>query len=99
MKILFSVLKIKKTLINSSDYKKFDGSLKMTISCYTKQRELFQIYLQNLRQEGKIYFGLHVSNRALVTCLIGNQEVHLVDAADGGYALAAKQIKQQFIEI
>jgi Protein of unknown function (DUF3095) len=99
IKILFSILKIKKILINSSDYKKFDGSLKMTISCYTKERELFQVYLDNLRQEGKIYFGLHVSNRALVTCLIGNQEVHLVDGADGGYALAAKQMKQQLIEI
>jgi Protein of unknown function (DUF3095) len=70
----------------------------MIISCYTEQRELFQIYLQSLQQEGKIYFGLHVSDRALVTCLVGSQAVHLVDAADGGYALAAKQIKQQILE-
>jgi Protein of unknown function (DUF3095) len=34
----------------------------------------------------------------LVTCLVGNQQVHLVDAADGGYALAAKQLKQQIAE-
>lgn len=98
MKFLFKSLKNKNDLINSSDHTKFDGSLKMTISCYAEQRELFQIYLQNLHQEGKIYFGLHISDRALVTCLVGNQEVHLVDAADGGYALAAKQIKQQILE-
>lgn len=95
MKILHRFFKIQKVVINSSDYKKFDGSLKMTISCYTEQREQFQTYLQKLKQSGKIYFGLHISNRALVTCLVGNQQVHLVDAADGGYALAAKQLKQQ----
>ncbi|MBF2062980.1 MAG: DUF3095 family protein [Calothrix sp. C42_A2020_038] len=99
MNILFIFTKFKKNIINSSDYKKFDGSLKMTISSYTEQRNKFQTYLQNLEKEGKIYFGLHISNRALVICLIGNQEVHLVDAADGGYALAAKQIKQKTIEI
>jgi Protein of unknown function (DUF3095) len=98
MKISFKSLKNKNELINSSDHKKFDGSLKMTISCYAEQRELFQIYLQSLRQQGKIYFGLHVSDRTLVTCLVGSQAVHLVDAADGGYALAAKQIKQQILE-
>lgn len=97
-KILLIFFKGKKNLIKSSEYKKFDGSLKMTISCHTEKREIFQIYLQKLQQEGKIYFGLHISNRALVTCLIGNQEVHLVDAADGGYTLAAKQIKQQMLE-
>ncbi len=98
MKILCRFFNAQKVIINHSDYKKFDGSLKMTISCYTEQREQFKIYLQKLKQEDKIYFGLHISNRALVTCLIGNQEVHLVDAADGGYALAAKQMKHQIAE-
>jgi hypothetical protein len=67
----------------------------MTLACYSEQREDFQQYLQQIKQEEKIYFGLHVSNRALVTCLLVNHEVHLVDSADGGYALAAKQLKQQ----
>jgi hypothetical protein len=61
------------------------------------KRKIFKMGLY-LQQEGKIYFGLHVSDRALVTCLVGSQAVHLVDAADGGYALAAKQIKQQILE-
>ena len=98
MRILHRFFSTQNMVINSSDYKKFDGSLKMTISCYTEQRKQFETYLQKLNQNDKIYFGLHISNRALVTCLVGNQQVHLVDAADGGYALAAKQLKQQIAE-
>ena len=82
-------------VLASADYKKFDGTLKLTLACDRQQREAFQKYLEEMKQEGKIYFGLHISDRALVTCLLVTKEVHLVDSADGGYALAAKQLKQQ----
>jgi len=82
----------------SSDYKKFDGSLKMVISCTTSARKEWEAYLEELRKTGKIFYGLHVSDRALMTCLLhaeSKHEVHFVDGADGGYALAAKQLKRQ----
>ena len=82
----------------SSDYKKFDGSLKMILSCTTAARKEWENYLEGLHQAGKIYYGLHVSDRAMITCLIhaeSEHEVHFVDGADGGYALAAKQLKEQ----
>jgi hypothetical protein len=95
IRIIQKLFPAKNDVISAADYKKFDGTLKMTLACYSEQREDFQKYLQELKEQGKIYFGLHISNRALVTCLLVNHEVHLVDSADGGYALAAKQLKQQ----
>ena len=85
-------------MILSSDYKKFDGSLKMVISGTTTQRIEFENYLNQLVDQNLLNFGIHTSNRALLTCLVmdsSGREVHFVDAADGGYALAAKKIKEK----
>ena len=84
------------SLINS-DFRKFDGTLKMIISCTTHDRIQLQEYLEELCQHTHLFYGIHVSNQALLTCLIqqGKDEVHFVDADGGGYALAAKQLKQQ----
>lgn len=82
----------------SSDYKKFDGMLKMVISGSATSRASLVRDLDRYKAEGKLNYGIHVSNRALLTCLLhadSAQEVHFVDAADGGYALAAKMLKEQ----
>jgi len=86
--------------IINSDFRKFDGSLKMVLSCKTSQRKAFEKFLEKLVNDGVINYGLHVSDRALLTCLIHRgtgEEVHFVDSADGGYALAAKKLKEQMI--
>jgi hypothetical protein len=46
-------------------------------------------------------FGIHRSSAAIMTCLIftpGQDHAHFVDGIDGGYALAAKMLKQQLAE-
>ncbi|MCK5153041.1 MAG: DUF3095 domain-containing protein [Spirochaetales bacterium] len=93
---------VKKDNIINSDFRKFDGSLKMVLSCKTSQRESFEKLLENLFNDGVINYGIHVSDRALLTCLIHRgtgEEVHFVDSADGGYALAAKKLKEQMISM
>lgn len=43
-------------------------------------------------------YGIHESDRALLTCFLhlgSRREVHFVDSADGGYALAGKMLKQK----
>lgn len=47
---------------------------------------------------GRLCFGIHTSDTALMTCVIDGYDgnhVHFVDGADGGYALAAKELKGQ----
>lgn len=48
-------------------------------------------------RRGQIAYGVHVSHQAMMTCLMFNLQdhVHFIDGADGGYALAAKQLKDQ----
>ncbi|MCF6334529.1 MAG: DUF3095 domain-containing protein [Spirochaetales bacterium] len=93
---------IKQDNIINSDFRKFDGSLKMVVSCSKYQREKFEAYLSKLYDKGFLNFGLHVSDRAILTCLIHRgtgEEVHFVDSADGGYALAALKLKEQMAEL
>jgi hypothetical protein len=46
-------------------------------------------------------YGLHTSKTALMTCLVFDRfgkQVHFVDGSNGGYTLAAKQLKTQLAE-
>lgn len=87
--------------IAATDYRKFDDMLRMVISGNEWRRKKLTAYLERNYREGKLVYGLHVSDRALMTCLVferGGQQVHFVDGADGGYALAAKDMKQRMNE-
>ena len=82
----------------STDFKKFDDALRMVISGKTKQRDKLIEYLEKKFQEGRLVYGFHVSDRALMTCLVferDGRQVHFVDGADGGYTLAAKKMKDR----
>ena len=50
-------------------------------------------------EKNKIYYGMHVSQDALMTCLVNNLNdgghIHFIDGNNGGYALAAKNMKVQ----
>jgi Protein of unknown function (DUF3095) len=87
--------------IAATDYRKFDDMLRMVISGNEWRRKKLTRYLEKNYREGKLVYGLHVSDRALMTCLVferGGRQVHFVDGADGGYALAAKDMKQRINE-
>ncbi|RHX82254.1 DUF3095 domain-containing protein [Leptospira yasudae] len=89
---------LRKSQVIASDFRKYDGTLKMVVACDSNSRELFLKFLEDLHREGKLFYGYHVSDRALMTCALHEgsvREVHFVDSADGGYALAAVQLKEQ----
>lgn len=88
----------KQHFIANTDHRKFDGALRMIVSGKTEQRHRFEQYLQQEHQTGRLVYGLHVSDASLATCLVRDYEsshIHFLDAADGGYALAARQLKTQ----
>ncbi len=88
----------KRLLVEASDVEKFDDTLRMVISGSAAQRERLVAALDALHRQRRLVYGVHVTTRALVTCLIFDyfgRQVHFVDGADGGYALAAKAMKSQ----
>lgn len=83
---------------SATDHEKFDDMLRMIISGTTEHRLALGEYLQKRQIAGELVYGLHVSDRVLMTCIVFDRfgrQVHFVDGADGGYTLAAKQMKGQ----
>ncbi|NJR65117.1 MAG: DUF3095 domain-containing protein, partial [Leptolyngbyaceae cyanobacterium CRU_2_3] len=82
----------------ATDYQKFDDILRMVISSSAAQIEYLTEYLERRFKAGELVYGLHVSDRTLMTCLVFGRDghhTHFVDGADGGYTLAAKAFKQR----
>lgn len=95
-------LRYKQLVKSTCDYEKFDDTLKVVLSGSPYQREQLLKILDRYENEGKIVYGVLITDRALITCLIferHGRQVHFIDAADGGYALAAKQLKEKLNKI
>ncbi|NQZ14685.1 MAG: DUF3095 domain-containing protein [Alphaproteobacteria bacterium] len=89
----------KQDMIDNSDYRKFDDMLRMVIDCSQEQAQQINVYLQNKHLSGDIAYGLHYSETALMTCFVSNLQknghIHFIDGNDGGYAYAAKELKNR----
>lgn len=82
----------------ATDYRKFDGVLRMILAGASHQRVALCAWLEQAHSAGRLVYGLHVSDRAVLTCLVYERmgrQVHFVDAAEGGYTQAAVGFKQQ----
>ena len=85
-------------LVENSDFRKFDGMLRMVIDGKNAQADALEYFLQSEHQAGRLAYGTHKSSEALLTCIVqsyNGNHMHFVDGSDGGYALAARQLKQQ----
>ena len=90
--------KYKESLVTNTDFRKFDDNLRMVISGSTEQRERLESYLEKQYKKDLLIYGLHVSDRALMTCVISDyclHHIHFIDGSDGGYAKAAEALKKQ----
>jgi hypothetical protein len=87
------------SLPRHSDYRKYADSLRMVIDCTTAQADAIRNMLDAEWQKRTIDYGTHVASAALMTCFVRDTEeaghVHFIDGADGGYALAALDLKRR----
>ncbi len=86
----------------STDYRKFDGVLRMVLAGGPAERAALEAVLERLHRAGRLAYGLHVSDRAVLTCLVYKrmgQQVHFVDGAGGGYTQAAVGFKRRLREL
>lgn len=88
-------------LVRHSDFRKFDGALRMLLDAGEAQIAELAAWLDAERAAGRLAWGMHRSREALITCLVesrAGKHLHFVDGSDGGYALAARQLKAQLGE-
>jgi hypothetical protein len=84
-------------LVANTDFRKFDGSLRLVLAGTTVERDALEAYLSEQRAHGRLVYGMHVAKAAVMTCLIEERQgahFHFVDGAGGGYAAAALAMKQ-----
>ncbi len=97
----FDGKKYREETARHTDFIKFDNALRLVMDVTKEQQKNLTAYLESLRADAKIFYGLHAAPAALMTCLVfdyGHDHFHFVDGADGGYALAALQLKSQIKE-
>lgn len=88
-------------LVENTDFRKFDGVLRMLIDSSEEQYVQLRDYLDGERRAGRLAWGASKSSKALVTCIVrsyNGNHLHFVDGSDGGYALAARELKRQLTQ-
>ncbi len=97
--LVFDAGRYQASMREHSDHRKFDDMLRMILDCSDEQIEAIRTYLETQRLEGKLCYGIHLSDTALMTCFVQDiqdgQHIHFIDGGDGGYTMAAKQLKEQ----
>ena len=89
-----------KTLISAhSDFRKFDDTLRLILDCTEDEVGSLRKLLEQGYRDGFLYYGLHVSEEALMTCFVETTSqgghLHFIDGGDGGLAMASTQMKMQ----
>jgi hypothetical protein len=101
--LFFSPQRYAKSMKDHSDFLKFDDMLRMTLDVSPAEADAIETLLLNLWRAGHVRYGLHVSDASLMTCLVQNLNegghLHFIDGEGGGYAMAAKAMKSQVIEL
>jgi hypothetical protein len=95
----FNPKRYQNSSIPRSDFRKFDGLLRMVLDIPAVKIPAILEFLEAEHRQGRIFYGTHRSGSALMTCVVfslkRDSHVHFIDGNDGGYALAALQFKQQ----
>ena len=88
----------RRQVVENSDFRKFDDSLRMTLAGTPALADAIEARLAAARAANVARFGLHRQPAAIMTCIVPSiaesNHVHFVDGAAGGYALAAKRMKE-----
>jgi hypothetical protein len=88
----------KETLFRNTDVRKFNDVYRQILAGKSAQREALDAWLAERYAKRELVYGLHVTDRALMTCLVFNysgKHLHFIDGADGGLFLAAKAFKER----
>ncbi len=94
----FIPAKYTRELIDNSDFRKFDDSLRMVLDCTAALADEIEQHLTGCATQGTVRYGTHRQSAAMMTCFTPSptrsNHVHFIDGAMGGYAMAASAMKR-----
>ncbi len=88
----------KETLVRNADVRKFSDGFRQILAGNAMQRAALTAWLDERFARRELVYGLHVADRAHMTCLVfdySGRHLHFIDGADGGHFLAAKELKRR----
>jgi hypothetical protein len=84
---------------HNTDFEKYDGMLRLVLDVTIEQSAEIDAYLHREHSAGRLNYGVHISKEALMTCVVfslqDSRHIHFIDGGDGGFALAATDLKRQ----
>lgn len=92
----------KRTLVRNADVRKFNDAYRQILAGTEGQRRALDGWLDERYRRGELVYGMHVSDRAQMTCLVfdySGRHLHFVDGADGGLFLAAQAFKRRLARL
>jgi hypothetical protein len=85
-----------------TDFQKYDDMVRLVLDVTMDQAARIDMYLRAEHGAGRLFYGTHHARSALMTCLVFSLEfsrhIHFIDGADGGFTLAARDLKRQIAE-
>ena len=95
----FVPAKYTRELVDNSDFRKFDDSLRMVLDCTPALADEIEQHLAECAARSIVRYGTHRQDAAMMTCFTPSptrsNHVHFIDGAMGGYAMAASALKQR----
>lgn len=88
----------KQVLARNTDVRKVNDCFRQILAGTAAQREALTAWLEAAFARRELVYGLHVSDRAQMTCLVfdySGRHLHFIDGADGGLFMAAKGLKER----
>jgi hypothetical protein len=93
----FDPARYRREVVSNTDFCKYDDTLCFVVDCALDRVDEIERFVSARAAEHGLRFGLHVSDTALMTCLVtaagAGLHVHFVDGGSGGYTSAAKKLK------
>jgi Protein of unknown function (DUF3095) len=94
----FDPQRYRNEMITNTDFCKHDETVCLVMDCPTDAVEAIKSYLDEAPPARGIRYGMHVSQTALMTCLVmapaDSLHVHFVDGGAGGYTSASRSLKR-----
>jgi hypothetical protein len=93
----FDPERYRREITTNTDFCKHDQTLCFVVDCPQDAIAPIRDHLERCAAQQGLRYGLHVSDTALMTCLVtsasASLHVHFIDGGGGGYTSAARQLK------